>query len=260
MPVDIKKELKGMIPHIKKAVEENLNEADTVRRVSKLLEDILGYDGFNEITREQQIKGKYVDLAVKLDGATKFLIEVKSAGTVLRDRHIEQAQNYAAQGNIKWVVLTNSAVWNLYHLSFDEGIEYEHAFVVDLVNDPINKSSEMLSILHKQSIIRGELEEFWKKQTILSPKSIGKVLFNEETLRLIRRLIRKQEGILIDEEDLGKAIQSMFSPEAREQIGPFKIYKQKKNKKAKNKSPESIPEKEATQISDQSRENIIEGN
>ena len=112
-----------MIPHIKRAVEENLNEADTVRRVSKLLEDVLGYDGFNEITREQQIKGKYVDLAIKLDSATKFLIEVKSAGTVLRDRHIEQAQNYAAQGNIRWVILTNCAVWNLYHLSFDEGIE-----------------------------------------------------------------------------------------------------------------------------------------
>jgi len=258
MAVDIKKELKGMIPHIKRAVEENLNEADTVRRVSKLLEDVLGYDGFNEITREQQIKGKYVDLAVKLDGATKFLIEVKSASTALRDRHIEQAQHYASQGNIKWVVLTNSAVWNLYHLSFDEGIEYEHAFVVDIPNDPINKSSELLSILHKQSIIRGELEEFWKKKTILSPKSIGKVIYNEETLRLFRRLIRKQEGVLIDEEDLGRAVQSMFSPEAREQIGPFKIYKQKKNKKARVKSTESISEKDSTQINDEPSENIIE--
>ena len=183
---------------------------------------------------------------------------MKSAGTSLRDRHIEQAQNYAAQGNIKWVVLTNCAVWNLYHLSFDEGIEYEHAFVVDLINDPINKSSEMLSVLHKQSITRGELEEFWKKQTILGPNSIGKVIFNEETLRLIRRLIRKQDGVLIDEEDLGRAIQSMFSPEAREQIGPFKIYKQRKNKKPKPKSIESSPEKESTQISDKSKESMIE--
>ena len=91
MAIDIRKNLKGMIPHLKKAREENLNEADTVRRVARLLEDVLGFHGFDEITREQQIKGKYVDLAVKIDGSTKFLVEVKSAGTELRDRHIEQA-------------------------------------------------------------------------------------------------------------------------------------------------------------------------
>ena len=220
MGIDIRKDLKAMLPHLRKAREDNLNEADTMRRVSRLLEDVLGYDGFSEITREQQIKGKYVDLAVKIDGAVKFLIEVKSAATELRDRHIEQAQHYASQGNIRWVVLTNGLEWNLYHLSFDEGIEYESAFTVNLSDDAINinKSAELLSVLHRQSIVRGGLEDFWRVRTVLSAKSIGKVLFHEDTLRLVRRIIRKQDGIIVDEEDLGRAIQSMFSPEAREQM------------------------------------------
>lgn len=55
------------------------------------------------------LKDKYVDLAVKIDGTVKFLIEAKSAGTELRDRHIEQAERYAAENNIRWVLLTNLA-------------------------------------------------------------------------------------------------------------------------------------------------------
>ena len=230
MAIDIRKPLKTILPHLRKAKEEHLNEADTMRRISKLLEDVLGYDGFTEITREQQIKKKYVDIAVKIDGVIRFLVEVKSAGTELRDRHLEQAQHYAAEGNIRWVVLSNGVDWILYHLSFDEGIEYEQAFKIDLSVDPINKAAETLSVLHRQSIIRNGLESFWKKRSALNASSIGKVIFHEDTLRLIRRLIRKQDGIFVDEEDLGRAITSLFSPEAREQIGPFKIRRSSRRK------------------------------
>jgi hypothetical protein len=238
MGVDIRRQLKGMLPHLKKAREENLNEADTVRRVARVLEDVFGYHGFDEITREQQIKGKYVDLAVKIDGAVKFLVEVKSAGTDLRERHIDQAQHYASQGNIRWAVLTNGLVWNLYHLSFDEGIEYETAFSIDLNDESLNRSADLLSVLHRQSVTKGGLDEFWKTRTALGPLSIGKALFNEDTLKLIRRFIRKQEGILADEEDIGRAIQSMFSAEAREQIGPFKIRRKSTTRKRAKKEPE----------------------
>ena len=218
--------------------------------MAKVLEDVLGYHGFNEITREQQIKGKYVDLAIKIDGSIKFLIEVKSAGTELRDRHIEQAQHYASTGNIRWVVLTNGTVWNLYHLSFDEGIEYETAYSINLNNDDFNKASEKLSVLHRQSVTRGGLEEFWNVRTALGPPSIGKAIFNAETLKLIRRIIRKNEGIIVDEEDLGKAIQSMFSAESREQIGPFKIRRKSAPKKRVAKNPDDPTPQADAQLSD----------
>jgi len=236
MAVDIRKDLKSLLPHLLKAQEDNLNEADTILRIIKVLEQVLGYDGMTEITREQQIKDKYADVAVKLDGVVKFLIEAKSAGTVLRDRHIEQAQHYAAEGNIRWAVLTNGVTWNLYHLSFEEGIEYERAFSVDLSTDPLEKAAETLALLHKHSISHGGLEAFWEKQVALSPQSIIRALFYEDTLKGIRREIRKKEGILVDEEDLGVAIQSMFSPEVREQVGPFKIRRKKASRSEDNKA------------------------
>jgi len=230
MGVEIQRPLKKFLPHLLKAKEDNLNEADTLLRIIKVFEEILDYDPMSEITREAQIRDKYVDLAIKIDGTVKLLVEAKSAGTTLRDRHIDQAQHYAAEGNIKWVLLTNGVEWNLYHLSFDEGVEYVRAFSFDLSVDPIEKGAELLCLLHRQSIKKGDLDEYWEHRAALSAESIGRAIFTDQSLKFIRREIRRREGLLIDQEDLAKAIHEMLSTEAREQIGPLKIRKRPKTR------------------------------
>lgn len=95
------------MPYLLQARDENLNEADTVRRLVKCFEEVFGYNGMSEVTQELEVKEKYCDLAIKINGAVKLLIEAKAGGIVLRDRHIEQAERYAAESNIKWVLLTN---------------------------------------------------------------------------------------------------------------------------------------------------------
>lgn len=229
MAADIRKPLKKFLPHLVKAREDNLNEADTLQRIIRVFEEVLGYHPLDEISRETQVKDRYVDAAIKLDGTIRLLVEAKSAATVLRDRHIEQAQHYAAQANIPWVLLTNGLVWNLYHLSFEEGIEYVRVFAVDLAEDDIDKAAESLSLLHRQSIKKGALEEYWEHRAALSPESIARALFTEEALRFIRREIRRRHGIIIDQEDLAAAIHGMLSTEAREQIGPLKIRRKRKS-------------------------------
>jgi len=235
MAIDVRKPLKKFVPHLIAAREQNLNEADTVQRLIKVLEGVLGYDGLSEITREMQVKDKYVDLAVKIDGTVKFLIEAKSAGTELRDRHIDQAQHYAAENNIHWVLLTNGIVWNLYHLTFDEGIEYARAFTVDVTGD-LDRCAECIGLLHRNSVRKNGLEEFWAHLVALGPASIGRALFHEDALRLLRREIRKREGLLIDEEDLAKAIHDILSVEAREVIGPLKIRRTRAPRQPKKKA------------------------
>lgn len=140
-------------------------------------------------------------------------------------------------------------MWNLYHLTFEEGIEYERAFVIDLSTDTIDRSSELFSLLHRKSIIHGGIEDYWIKRIALSPKSIARALFYEDTLAFIRREIKRLDGINVDIEDLGLAIQSFLSPEAREQIGPFKIRKKRnpsKGPKGTNQMVAPIAEAEAT--------------
>lgn len=247
MPVDIRKPLKKLLPHLIKGKEDNLNEADTVQRIIKMFEEVLGYDPMTEITRETQVKDKYVDVAVKLDGTTRLLIEAKAAGVILRDRHIEQAQHYAAEGNMPWVILTNSVTWSLYHLSFEEGIEYTRAFSVDLSVDSIDQAAELLGLFHRQAIKKGELEEYWEHHVALSPESIGRAVFTEGALKLIRREIRRREGVLIDEEDLAKAIHAMLSTEAREQIGPPRVRRKSKSRTRPGAVVESAPKSPDTQ-------------
>jgi len=238
MPVNIRRPLKRFLHHFTDAQERNLNEADTVMRLVRCFEEVLGYDPMTDITRETQVKHKYVDVALKVDGAIRLLVEVKAACVVLRDRHIEQAERYAAEGNYPWVLLTNGVVWNLYHLTFEEGIEYEKAFSVDLASTALVEAADALAVLHKKSVEKGELDEYWRRRSALSPQSLGAVLFAEPVVKLIRRELRRTEGLLVDPEDLAKAIHAILSIETRELIGPVRIRKRRRSGRAAAKPSE----------------------
>jgi len=258
MAIDIHKTLKKFLPYLLEAQEKNLSEADTLQRIVEVFKDVFGYDVMTEITREKQVKEKYVDLAIKINGVFKFLVEVKAAGITLRDRHIEQAERYAAEDNIRWVLLTNGVAWTLYHLEFEEGIEYERVFMIDLSSDSLDEAAEMLGLLHRQSIIKGEHEKYWECRVALSPESIGKALFSEEMLRVLRRQIRKSQGMLIDEEDLAKSLHDMFSTEARERMGPLKIYR-KRRTKIKQLTQDELQQDELTSIESKSNDEQKQG-
>jgi hypothetical protein len=226
MPPDIRKDLKRFAPMLLDAKAKELNEADTVLRLCRFFETVLGYDGIEDISREANLKNKFVDVILKVDGQVRLLVEAKAAAVTLRDRHIEQAQRYAADNGKRWVLLTNGVDWNLYHVTFEEstGIEYERAFSVSLATpEGIDEAAGKLSSLHQKAIRKGELDAFWEKATALNPASIGKALFKEGTLKFLRREIRKEAGVLIDPEDLARSLHGMFTPEAREEIGPVKI-------------------------------------
>lgn len=226
MPVDIKQPLKKVLPYLLKAQQDNLNEADTVQRLILVLQDVLGYSILTDISRETEMKGKYVDIAIRVDGQIRLLVEAKAAGIQkLRERYIEQAELYASRNNYRWVLLTNGVSWNLYHLTFEEGIESELVFTIDLTKDPLDKAAEKLGMLHKLSIKKNEHEQHWNMMKALGAASIGKALFQDEVLKILRREVRRQQGFLIDEEDLATAIYKLFTQEARETMGPLKIRK-----------------------------------
>jgi hypothetical protein len=52
--------------------ERDVSEADTVTVVKDILADLMGYDKYNELTSEQQIRGTFCDLAVRIDGKIRF--------------------------------------------------------------------------------------------------------------------------------------------------------------------------------------------
>jgi len=243
MPVNIRKSLKKFAPHFIEAQAVGLNEADTVLRICRFFEAVLGYDGLADVSREAEMKHKYVDVCLKVDGRVRLLVEAKAAGQQLRERHIEQAQNYASQNNYRWALLTNGVDWHLYHLTFEEGIESERAFAVSLATpEDLEVAAEKLALLHKQAIKKGELEAFWEQTVAMSAATIGKALFGESVLMLLRREIRRDTGLLIDPEDLAKGLHGLLSPEAREQMGPARIRKRRRTARPRKPTASPAPE------------------
>lgn len=211
----LRKHLQHYVQVFTEGQQRNANEADTVMYITRFLTDVLGYDLFKDITKEFQIKERFCDVAVKVNGAVRFLIEVKSMALALSDRHIEQAENYASRSGIQWVVLTNGLNWRLYHLTFDSnGIEHDLAFECALGTDiDLEESWECLSLLSHESVSKGQLADFWEHKKALSTSSLLRTLFTEEVLGSLRRELNRKASVRVDLEDIGNALRRLLNPE-----------------------------------------------
>jgi predicted type IV restriction endonuclease len=233
---NIKSSLRKFSRYFNELREQKANEANTIAQLRHFFEEVLGYDKVEEISSETEMKGKYVDLCLKIDNSICMLVEAKAAAVQLRVRQIDQAKHYASENGFQWVLLTNGVEWNLYHVSYveDEGIEYTPAFEVTLADEKnLDAAAANLALIHRRSMSRDELARFWEKKSALCAGSIGKAIFTESVLRVLRREIRRLCDVLIDPEDLAVAVHNMFAQEARDEMGPLRIRKRKRKVKPK---------------------------
>src|SRR4051812_25313330 len=125
--------IKRFQPILSAAKSRDVNESDTSMIVTDLLAEVFGYDKYSEVTRELCIRGTYCDLATRIDGKFQMLIEVKAIGLDLKDSHIKQAVDYAANQGIEWVALTNGAIWKVFRVIFAKPIGAEPVLDIDLI-------------------------------------------------------------------------------------------------------------------------------
>ena len=95
---------------LESATARDVGESDTALIVSDILTDVLGYDKYQDVTTEFAVRSTFCDLAVRVGGDLRYLIEVKSIGTDLRENHLRQACDYAANQGVDWVLLTNGVI------------------------------------------------------------------------------------------------------------------------------------------------------
>lgn len=226
----------------REARERQASEADTVLLLSKFLEDVLGFDALaGEVSREHQIQGRYCDIAVKISGEVVYLLEAKQAGLKLSEREIEQAENYASRSGIEWVVLTNGVEWQLYHLTFveGEGISHELAFSVDLIAGIEGDSSDpkrlwsCLSLLSREVIEDGGLEEFWHSKTALSAGAVIKALFTQPVLTVLRRELNRGSEVRLAMEDVFDGVRDILSKDALLVAGHVKMPRKRRRRRGK---------------------------
>lgn len=192
----VKTELKKLRPALVSAKERDVNESDTGLLVAAILSDVLGYNRFLEITSEHAIRGTYCDLAVKLDGKLKLLIEVKAIGIDLKDNHLKQAVDYAANQGVDWVVLTNGIVWRAYKILFSKPIDNELVFEANLLTlepkDPV--LIERLYLLSREGVLKQAIGTYHEEKQATSRFMLAALLQTDPVLDVLRREIRRVSG------------------------------------------------------------------
>jgi len=197
--------IKALRPAIEQQKSRDVSEADTVTLVKDILSSAFGYDKYAELTSEHAIRGTYCDIAVQVDGKTLCLIEVKSAGTTLDDRHVKQAIDYAANKGVEWCALTNGGEWRLYYVIFAKPIDKHEVCRVDLCTINLRSESELERVFPftREGFDRGAHVEMKDRLQATSRHLIASLIINnEDVLGVIRRELRKLVDLMVTEDEI----------------------------------------------------------
>jgi hypothetical protein len=185
--------LKRFQPILAAAKARDVGETDTVTIVKDMLADVFGYDKYSELTSEFAIRGTYCDLAIKLDARLATLIEVKAIGIELKEAHVKQAVDYAANQGVDWVLLTNGIRWCVYHVIFTRPIAQELVVDIDFMTlNPKSESDiETLYLWCKEGWQRSALGDFHDQKQALSRFFLGAMVLSDPVLEVVRRELRR---------------------------------------------------------------------
>ena len=172
----------------------DVNESDTCVILTDFLTEVLGYDKYAEITSEFMIRSTFCDLAIKIDGKLHFLIEVKSVGTELRENHLKQAIDYAANQGCEWVILTNGVVWQAHKVRFEKPVSHELVFAIDLLEDstPPNQLLQTLYLVSREAQSLTAIEAYHARREATSPFVVAQLVLEDRIVGAIRRRLRAQ--------------------------------------------------------------------
>jgi hypothetical protein len=194
-------------------VARDANEGDTRLLVTDFLCDAFGYDKYEELTTEYQVKGEFADYGVRLDKQLVAFIEVKRCTTKLSAKHLRQVTAYAVNEGVEWMWLTNGASWQVYHLTGGLPIQVDLALDVDLLDDsPLPAKIDSLFYLTRASFRRRQIDELWQTRRATSPASLVGVILSEPCLDAIRKELRRRTGQNIELEDIGRHLRSGVIP------------------------------------------------
>ena len=210
----ILKGVKKFQPILKKAKQADINESDTVTIIVDILCDVFGYDKYENITSELAIKKTFCDLAIKMNDKIPLLLECKAIGIDLKDEHIKQATDYAANAGIEWVALTNGICWKVFKVIFAKPIENELVYEFDFCELVPKKQSDVETIYYlcKEAFMKTSkvsLEDLHSQKQILNRYTIGQVLLTDTIIDTLRRTMKRMyPDVKVENEELHALISS----------------------------------------------------
>jgi predicted type IV restriction endonuclease len=120
-------------------------------------------------------------------------MEPKAIGLELKDQHVKQAVDYAANQGVDWVVLTSGTHWRIYNVIFGKPIDQD--LVVDIDScalSPKNRSDlEILYLFCKEGWIKSVLGDYQLQRQALSRFFLGALVRSDPILEVLRRELRR---------------------------------------------------------------------
>ena len=134
-------------------------------------------------------------------------MEVKRIAMRLATRHLEQAQSYALNEGVEWVLLTTGARWQAYRVTASMPVKVDLALDVDLLGPgtPAEKS-EVLFYLTRESLKRRQIDELWKARRATAPGSLAEVLVSGPVIAAVRKELRRRTGHKTEDEEIARLL------------------------------------------------------
>jgi predicted type IV restriction endonuclease len=210
--------LKRFQPILASAKSRDVNESDTSLIATDLLAEVFGYDKYSEVTRELCIRGTFCDLATRIDGKFQMIIEVKAIGLELKDSHVKQAVDYAANQGIEWVALTNGHLWKVFKVTFGKPIGTDLVLDIDLLNlNPKNLDHlENLYLLTRESMLKSGLYAYHDHLQATNKFYLAALVVSEPVVETIRRELRRMSDVKLEIEEIQTALEDVIKRELLE--------------------------------------------
>ena len=248
IPKKVTTRISSSLKHFQKilhsAKSRDINESDTVVIVGDILSEMLGYDKYSEVTSEYAIRGTYCDLAIKIDGKIRYLIEVKAIGSDLKDNHVRQAVGYAANAGIDWVMLTNGSIWKIFRVMFTKPIKHEQVVQLDLLGLNHRNSSEIKSLylLSREAIKKSALPAYHEQVKATNRFLLGSIILSDPLINAIRREVRRvSPGVKVETDEIKETLRQEVlkreivfeerADEAKKKVRKAQAHAQKQKKK-----------------------------
>jgi len=201
--------LKRFQPILASAKSRDVNESDTSMIVTDILGEFFGYDKYHEVTRELCIRGTFCDLATRIEGKFQMIIEVKAIGLDLKDAHVKQAVDYAANQGIEWVALTNGNLWKVFRVIFAKPIDAELVLDIDLLALNPKKSGDLESVylLTRESMLKSGLYAYHDHLQATNKFYLAAVVLSDPVLETVRRELRRLSDVKLEVEELRGALE-----------------------------------------------------
>jgi len=190
--------------------EKDAAEADTRHLVTDFLVEVLGYDKYENLTAEFNVKGDWADYGIRIEKQLVAFVEVKRITQKLSVTHLRQVESYALKEGVQWAILTNSQVWQVYFVQPVKGQQSEVTLVfeVDTLDESVRPSqkADLLFLISREGLTKGLLERFRSAQNAVSPKTLKPILLSDDVLAAVRKEVRRKTKHLVDERDLKAAV------------------------------------------------------